>query len=272
MKEALIKAFAYSYFGKLTKVKLCLSCLAILILPIVFFLSPNHPIIVFPYYVIFLILIFFAYRIKSSKENNFFAYDILFNYLNQFLHVLLLITYVTFCTLFTFREHINLKNIETSLSTILTWILGSSFIIYMLLLGIFLVFLLNLLFFIILKSIFPNTLESKTLVEKVKLKDISSFLTLDEQITYLGLSIVHLTFFFTGVAFYSIALLQIDNSINDINFLQSLVTWSNDNQIISLGNLLGLLSIMITVLSLSIPSQVKLKTKAINLKNSSLQL
>lgn len=272
MKEIFTKAFTYSYFGKLTKIKLILTCLTILVLPIIFFLSPNHPFIVFLYYFIFLIIFCFAYGKKSSKEKDFFAYDILFNYLNQFLHIFLLITYATFCTLFSFKEYLKLEKIETPLSHILTWILGISFIIYMLLIGIFAIFLLNLLFFIILKYIFPNTLESKTPIEKVKLKDISSFLTLDEQITYLGLTIVHSTFFFIGVAFYSITLLQIDNSIDNITYLQSLVTWSKEKEIISLGNFLGLLSIIIAILSISIPSQVKLKTKAIDLKNSSPKL
>lgn len=272
MKETFNKAFTYSYLGKLNRVKLILSSLTIVILPIVFFLSFNYSFLVVIYYIIFYILILFAYGKESSIEKEFFTYDILFNYLNQTLHILLLITYVIFCSLFSFKKYINIKEIEPFLSPVLTWFVGIAFIFYMLLLGISIIFILNFLFFFILKYIFPNTLESKVSVEKIKLKEISDFLTLDEQITYLGLSIVHLTFFLTGVAFYSIALLQIDNSVNDINYFQALVTWSKDNQIISLGNLLGLLSIMITVLSISIPSQVKLKTKAINLKNSSSKL
>lgn len=269
MKETFNKAFTYSYFGKLNKVKLILMCLTTVILPIVFSLSFNFLISVIIYYIIFYILISVAYRKELSTEKIFFAYDIMFNYLNQTLHILLLIIYVIIYSTPYFINYINIKEIESFLSPILTLFVVITFIICMLLIGISIIFILNFLFFFILKYIFPNTRESKVSVKKVKLKEISNFLTLDEQITYLGLSIVHLTFFLTGVAFYSLALLQIDNSINDINYFQALVTWSENSQIISLGNLLGLLSIMITVLSISIPSQIKLKTKAINLKNSS---
>ncbi|WP_427108396.1 hypothetical protein [Lysinibacillus xylanilyticus] len=102
------------------------------------------------------------------------------------------------------------------------------------------------------------------------MREMSCYLTIEEQIGYFLTLTLHLFLYFGVVIYFSLWLLQIDNTINDISYLDGLVKWSNKNQIISLGNSLGIASIIITMLTVSVPVQMKLHSKALKRKNETL--
>lgn len=260
MKNIVNNTNNFAVLGKMSFHEKTLLFLVTFFLPIILLFYPNG-------ILIFLYLILFAYfeyalgdkYFKKSNEHPYgYKYVLL---LMQVLHILLL----SGCALLIIFPllKINDEIVNILLSLIFTLI----FILYMLISVAVLFYIGNFIFFFILKLIFPNQFQTNQKEEILSLREMSYYLTIEEQIGYFLISILHLFLYFGAVIYISIWLLQIDNTINGIVYLDQLVKSSNDNQIISLGNSLGIASIIITMLSVSVPVQMKLHSKVLNRKN-----
>lgn len=182
--------------------------------------------------------------------------------LMQAMHLLIIVGYSSLAM-------VNIIRISSEVITFfITTLFALCFILYMLISVAVIFYIGNYLFFFILKCIFPNQLEIESETNYLSLREMSSYLTIEEQIGYFITIILHLISYFGVVLYVTLWLLQINNTINGISYFTELVKWSIKHQIVSLGNGLGIASIIITLLSLSVPAQMKLHSKAIKRKNN----
>ncbi|MFJ7731540.1 hypothetical protein ACIQXF_06545 [Lysinibacillus sp. NPDC097231] len=263
MKNIINNTKNYAVLGKMSFYEKSLLFLVTFILPIILLFKQDEKLI-------FLYLFLFVCwenalgdkYFKNSNEHPYgYKYVLL---LMQILHLFLIFGLSILIIIFILK--INYEIVTIIITLLFTFI----FVLYMLISVVVMFYIGNFLFFFILKMIFPNQFKTNQKEETLSLREMSCYLTIEEQIGYFLTLILHLLLYFGVVFYFSLWLLQIDNTINDISYFDGLVNWSYTNQIISLGNSLGIASIIITMLSLSVPVQMKLHSKVLKRKNETL--
>lgn len=114
-----------------------------------------------------------------------------------------------------------------------------------------------------LKIVFPNQLPSTGNKKWIPLRQLSDSMTVDTQIAYFLISILHLLIYFSIVFYVMIYLLNFDKNISSMEYFSQLLDWAMRNNVVSFGNTLGIASIVITLISITYPAQMKLYTKAV---------
>lgn len=146
---------------------------------------------------------------------------------------------------------------------ITTWVLlYIGILLYLLIIIIATLTILNLAFYILLKFLFPFEIKSSLQPHNIPIKELSRYMTINDQIAYFVVAIfngtlIGVTIIF-GVEYLSRYLNKrsVDES-NGISFFQ----FMNDEWF-SLGTIIGILSVIIALLSVSIPIQNKIYNSA----------
>ena len=147
-----------------------------------------------------------------------------------------------------------------------------SLFIYLGIVLVFVLYILNYLFFAILKTVFPNESHNSSKTEFISLRELSMHMTLETQIIYLLITLIHLTLYFCFVLYILFYLITIDNTINGEEYFVDLVEWITKNEVISFGNSIGLVSVILTIISITTPNQIKLyKNAKTEFENSDLK-
>lgn len=117
---------------------------------------------------------------------------------------------------------------------------------------------LNILFFIVLKFIFPQDNGTSGEVLTYRLKDLSPFMSLPNQVAYLLLRIFYFILYliFISMVFGWIAKFSDENSRN--SEIATIEKWIVNSGLITWGNTMGILSIMLTLLTITIPISYKI--------------
>lgn len=126
------------------------------------------------------------------------------------------------------------------------------------------ILLLNLLFFIFLKLIFPYDNGNNSEVSTYKLKELSPFMSLPTQVAYLLLRIFY---FFIYLIFVSMVfgwIAKISNEKSENNRIATIEDWFVNSGFITLGNTVGILSLLLTLLTITIPISYRLINTASN--------
>lgn len=120
----------------------------------------------------------------------------------------------------------------------------------------------NIIFYIGLKIVFPN--ENEEIIENrsFTFREISSFMSLQNQVAYFILSIVHSLIYLTVVAFVFGCIAHFNNEKTNNEVIKKLEVWIVNSDLISIGNTLGLISIILTLLTITVPFQTKIINKA----------
>ncbi|EGA88421.1 hypothetical protein GPDM_15079 [Planococcus donghaensis MPA1U2] len=137
------------------------------------------------------------------------------------------------------------------------------FVAYISVLLIVLSFVLNLIFYIFLKYLFPHDNGIKGVVTSYKLQELSSYMSIPNQVVYLVLrifySIIYITFLI--IVFGWIA--RITEKTSENNIIASIETWLVDSGLVSLGNTIGVLSIILTLLTITLPFSYRIINEAV---------
>lgn len=126
----------------------------------------------------------------------------------------------------------------------------------------FIMSILNLLFYVGLKIIFPKDNGETVVHPNIKLKDLSPYMNLQQQIAYFILSILNFLIHIT-VAIYVIGFVPLTiEEYNDITFFAEFRNWYKEIQAGSLSIILSLISVIMGVLSISFRAQMKIYNEA----------
>lgn len=145
------------------------------------------------------------------------------------------------------------------LSTIIILFIGYISVLFILLSSI-----LNLIFYISLKHLFPYDNGVTGAVTGYKLRDLSPYMSLPNQVVYLLLRLFYFVIYiiFLIIVFGWITKFTLKTSGN--NIIASTEKWLVDSGLISLGNTIGVLSIILTLLTITLPFSYKIINEAVS--------
>lgn len=130
-----------------------------------------------------------------------------------------------------------------------------AFFAFLCITGIVLYYVYNILYIVLLKKIFPK--HSNELIKESfpKLRTLSEYMTLNTQKLYLSLLLLDLFLYFTFMGFVMMIGLKYTNS-NDVFIMSSLSDFAKEqSNFFMLFNAIGLLSVILTVYSITIPKR-----------------
>lgn len=125
-------------------------------------------------------------------------------------------------------------------------------------------FTLNLIFYIILKFLFPFDNGIKVDSINYKLKELSPYMSLPSQIAYLLLRIFYIILYFVFISMVFGWVAKFDEKNSENNTIATIEIWIVNSGLISLGNTLGVLSIILTLLTFTLPFSYRIISEAVN--------
>lgn len=253
--NAIVKGYGYSNLSKLSLLEMSL-IIAGLMIPILYFL--NNVYILFLYMsVLISIILTIKDQYYEEKKNwsNFYKNTFGASISLQILNIIVI---------FIFSQGKDLSGaglIALSLALVNYFLIWISFI----------VFILNVVFWGLLKFIFPNENTDKLTKRDIPLKELSQFMPIDDQVIYFIIMVIHFVMR-QGIAVYIYFLTLVFSKETQVNrdFLK-FIKKIESLEMISVGNLLGLLSILIAIATVTLQAQSKIEKNAyqnLNQKNT----
>ncbi|TQR21235.1 hypothetical protein [Psychrobacillus vulpis] len=267
MGKNLVRNSIFMYFSNVTRISLFgkLNSWQFIIL----FLTAIFPLIVYTKYQLWFYLIFISLFISAFLSIREKRSSGEFKKVYGFSLLYVGAVSIQFLVLIVFGLGLAFGNSLTSFNYPIIVLITIIAIIYIFFIVGFLLYFLNYIFLMILKLIFPNQLTKMENEEWLSLREISGYMTLETQISYLLITILHLLIYLSGVFYIMMCLLIYDNTINTNVYFVDLVKWAVDNNVVSFGNTLGIISIVLTLISITYPAQIKLYFKAVETRRES---
>ncbi|MFF3102197.1 hypothetical protein [Viridibacillus arvi] len=235
---------------------------------IIIFLTIISPILLyienwFRFYLIIISIFISAMLSIIDKRKNGEIKKIYFSYwLFTAANIVQLLAFIVFLVILIFRDNL------TFIKLITTVLVSLIIIFYIIFIVGILFYILNYVFFMIMKLIFPQHSPVVGRKEWKSLKDISGNMTVNDQIAYLIITILHLLIYFSVVFYLMISFLTIENNIKNVEYFVGFVQWAEKNQVVSIGNTLGIASIVLTLISITYPTQMRIYSKGIETKEN----
>lgn len=137
------------------------------------------------------------------------------------------------------------------------------FLGYISVLFLFLLFIINYVFYIILKSVFPFDNGISGEVVNYKLKELSPYMSLPNQIAYLLLRFFYLIIYLLSVSVVFGWIAKLTDKTSENSTIAAIEKWIVNSELISLGNTIGIFSIILTLLTITIPLSYKIINDAV---------
>ncbi|MDN7228179.1 hypothetical protein QWY15_12800 [Planococcus sp. N064] len=148
-------------------------------------------------------------------------------------------------------------NVMESFETLVLISFAIIFFIYVYLTILVLLIIINLIFFIMLKQLFPYEEGEQSSRIKVDIKELSKFMSISDQVAYTVYSIVVVLVIFIMTIFIVKFLLNGFSLNESKDITGNMFSWF-ESDLYTVGNFFGLLSIAIALLSITIPSQTRI--------------
>lgn len=250
MVAACKKGFAFSWLANKSIPELLLFTSTVLV-PFIL-LTEIEGLYIIHFVCILSIILTLKHNNFFSRENHTFPFRI-FSYISIGIQLL---SHVFMVVVIFFNEMIQELNSTTN------FFLYILVLLYLIMLLISTLAIINLCAYIILKFIFPSEIESSAPPQNISLKEISTHMTISDQIGYLVLALFNVLLI-TGTSIFGVELLtrylyrraQGDSkSVSVFSFISD--EW------FSIGTSIGIISVVITILSVSAPKQNEIYNEA----------
>lgn len=244
VRNAIIKGYGYSIASKLSLLELSLIMISLL-MPILYYLNNVYVIFLYIGVVISVILtIKDQYNEEKKKWSNFYKNTFRASISLQFINIIVL---------FIFSKGMELSGLIA---------LSLGLVNYLLIWISLIIFILNIVFWGILKFIFPFENTDELTKRNIPLKELSKYMSINDQVIYFIIMVLHFVMRH-GIAVYIYFLVLINSketqvSIDFLKFIEKIESL----EIVSMGNLLGLLSILLAIATVTLQAQLKIEKSA----------
>lgn len=244
IKNAILRGYSYSTASKLSLVEIAIIIVSIL-LPIIYYINNTYLILIYISIVISMIL--------SIKDKYFEKNKVWSNFYRNSFFAILSLQFLNIIVLFVFSKEFEIMGLIT---------LSLGLINYLFLSVSLIIFILNIVFWIILKFIFPFETTDELKMNDVPLKELSKYMSLNDQFIYFTIMILHFLMR-QGIAIYMylLALIYSRSTQENKGFLK-FIEKIESLEIVSVGNFLGLSSILIAIATVTLQGQVRIEKSA----------
>lgn len=229
--------------GKIEKIDIILLIIILLYLPILPFVLDNK-LLLFIFIIVWLVI----NRALWKRYNNLNKMPFLFKILN---HIIIII-FVDFILIMA-SFYLNSK----------TWLIITSLIFSYLYLSIFMIllyYIVDLIYFLMLKTVFPEEKDKKTKYKPSK-KELSKFIELENQMKYLNVIVLEF-FMYIFISIYFLCLVFKFNILTSNTSLDIINEWANRQDYLTIFNGISLISLIFALYTITFPWKNKIINRA----------
>lgn len=242
--NAINKGYRYSIASKLSGLEFSIIVVSLLI-PLLYYLNNAYVILIYISIVISIILTIKDHYFEKNKNWT--------NFYKTTFWAIIVLQIINAIALFVASQGMEL--------TILI-VFSIGMILYFLMCISLVIFILNVVFWIGLKFVLPYETTDALTKRDVPLKELSKYMPLNDQVIYFMIMVLHF-FMRQGIALYIYLLVLIysketTQNVNFADFINKIKSF----EIISVGNLLGLISILIAIVTVTLQAQLKIEKSA----------
>lgn len=242
--NAINKGYRYSIASKLSGLEFSIIVVSLLI-PLLYYLNNAYVILIYISIVISIILTIKDHYFEKNKNWT--------NFYKTTFWAIIVLQIINAIALFVASQGMEL--------TILI-VFSIGMILYFLMCISLVIFILNVVFWIGLKFVLPYETTDALTKRDVPLKELSKYMPLNDQVIYFMIMVLHF-FMRQGIALYIYFLVLIysketTQNVNFADFINKIKSF----EIISVGNLLGLISILIAIVTVTLQAQLKIEKSA----------